>query len=256
MENKPYIGITGFKIEKEVECVSELFKRNLKDTNYTAMFGFVTSTKRLMDWRVGGKTSPAVKEITHLINLVHREFLPVLHHYMAKPERLYDEICQLHFAVPVDWGLQINSAWPEVNEVYKIKNHFNDKKIILQMPKQAIESGDYHQNLRKYSGLVDYVLIDPSGGKGLDFDLVKCSELMQVISEALPEAIVGIAGGLSGDNVAARFDEIAKAYEKPFSIDAEGKLRVETFSESFLDFEEVKSYIEKSAKAIKDTTFN
>jgi len=258
MGNKPYIGITGFKTKNEVKEVSKLFEENLGKINnsHTAMFGFVTSTKRLEDYTKPGKTSPAVRDLQDLVYAVPDSFFPVLHHFTTNLNRLYDEVCQLHLQTGYGWGLQINSVWPLSDQVRRIKGAYPNKKIILQIPKEAIEKTEreieYPGRLKKYSGLIDYVLIDPSGGLGMDFDTTSCINLMNFTSEILPEVGVGLAGGLCASNVATQIWSVANKYGKPFSVDAEGKLRVDTYDGQFLYSKQVKSYIENFVAGIEE----
>ena len=258
MKAKPYIGITGFKTVREVTAVAELFTEALQgfEEHYTAMFGFLTSTQSLVDYTKGGERCPPVQELQDLVRAVPDNFFPVIHHYTTEPDKLHSEVCQLRLQIGRGWGLQINSVWPKVDEVKRIRTEYDLSEVILQIPKEALESGPHlawDRNLRMYAGLVDHVLIDPSGGLSIEFDVDKCVSLMKTASENLPDATIGVAGGLDGDNVRRKFGQVARDLKKPFSIDAEGRLRAEETFEggSLLASERVKAYVEGAAEALK-----
>src|SRR3989338_6619340 len=143
--------------------------------------------------------------------------------------------------------------WPEINQIGTIKSTFPKMKIVMQINNMAIKNKtmtEIEQLLKNYSGLVEYVLVDPSGGIGQDFNIEQCVTIMDSIKKILPNSIVGIAGGLSGNNVYEKINSVSKYIKEPFSFDAQGKLRVEVFGDSFLCPNKVKSYIENGCKAI------
>ncbi len=268
MKSSPYIGVTGFKTEYEVCAVGELFTKYLyPESGYTAMFGFVCSSKRLLDIDKEGETSPALKNLEHLAATVPKGLLPMVHYFCTDGERLVDEIEQV-FRINDIYergscrAVQLNSAWPELNEVEKIKQIFPDLTIVLQFPRVATE-GKTAENVgavaKTYAGLIDYALIDPSGGEGIDFELERNIELMLAVGEALPEVRMGIAGGLSGENVYCRYLSVAKK-TRDFCIDTQKNVRKEYVDErasqiidvwkSRISTEKVEEYITHALLAI------
>jgi phosphoribosylanthranilate isomerase len=104
---------------------------------------------------------------------------------------------------------------------------FPGKKIVLQCGGHALDavgrSGkDIAEMIKRYNDLIDYVLIDPSGGAGQPFDLNFARECFQHL-QAIDHIGFGIAGGLHPGNL-HQLHELLKDFPD-FSIDAQGKLR-------------------------------
>lgn len=254
---KPYIGITGFKTPAEIVGAAQLFSEHLRYTGYTAMFGFIASAKRLADPSSYGDCSPSVNDLSSLTALVPEQFLPMIHYYTPDKDSLVDDVLRLfrdNYIYDSCQALQINMTWPEVRDIESIKYAFPDMKIVLQIKKQALQEPleKLVNKVKAYDELIDYILVDPSGGGGKDFILDECVAAMNAASHAIQHVCVGLAGGLSGDNVYERVTSVAAKVNREFSIDAQGKLRVEVFGESFLNPEKVKRYIENAAKAVKE----
>ena len=96
---------------------------------------------------------------------------------------------------------------------------------------------------------VDYVLIDFSGGKKLEFDEKYVSKLYGALSAVTNGQAIGIAGGLSGDNAAEKLTlltDILRTWK--FSIDAEGGLRDES---DVLSMAKVEHYLKEVARVLR-----
>ena len=107
----------------------------------------------------------------------YRNLLNLIHFNTKEPEKLFDDMCLAQdLAGPNCHGFQLNIAWPDkrVLERYKKYALFHHKTIVLQCGGNALREVGSPFNLglrlRDYEGLVDYVLVDPSGGLGKEFD--------------------------------------------------------------------------------------
>jgi len=109
----------------------------------------------------------------------------------------------------------------------------------------------YPKKLRKavnpYKGLVDYVLLDPSGGIGRQFD----PEVERPYLEALVDMGIGlgVAGGLSPSTLHL-LEPLVKDFPQ-LSIDAEGRLRNQ---DDQLDLTVVSSYLQKAYELLDGVT--
>jgi hypothetical protein len=92
------------------------------------------------------------------------------------------------------------------------------------------------EKLKAYQGIIQYALIDPSGGQGLDFDLERAATLLLSMQKNL-EITPGVAGGFGPINVGDRVralnnisscDGCDRPQLRDYCIDAQGKLRVES----------------------------
>lgn len=230
-----YIGITGFN---SLEQVSNFNIHANYPMGYF-MYGFTSSNKRLADPKSSGKTSPSLNFLGAMIDAVPRYHLPMVHYFTPNLDGLADEIIELFTYCKLDpnrVGLQINALWPDINHLKVLKRlgHI----ITLQLPAKAIEIENIRvvDKLKTYRDVVDYALIDPSGGQGKDFSIGHASSLMTLIKKEIPEITPGVAGGFSSDNVEERIRAIQEhskchACHQPelhdYCIDAQGKLRVD-----------------------------
>ena len=240
---KPYIGVTGFKTAGQVTQLSNYV--NSLPFAYV-MFGITCSDKRLKDPTSEGKVSPSLQNLGVLLDAVHVNHLPMVHYYTSTPENLYDELMALFDyqrknGLERDFGLQLNQVWPDPEVVLAFANKI--PATTLQLPRDVLLGSDDYilDRLRAYEHCVSHVLIDPSGGKGLErqdshCNFERCSALLLKISKEFPLISPGIAGGFSADNVAQRIKRIREASKcshcdtprlDMFTIDAQGRLRTE-----------------------------
>ena len=265
MKPKSYIGITGFRTVDEVERIA----RHIESypIGYV-MFGITSSNKRLLDPTSSGKTSPPLKDINALVKAVPRHHLPMIHYFTDNPETLAQEVVALFefCGLNVDTrpslmcGLQLNATWPDPDQLNIIQEWCRTPiPITLQLPKEVLEKGLHHEvsaRLKPYEGLIQYALIDPSGGQGRDVDLQMASQVMLEIAEYRKGITPGVAGGFNADNVAPRIKNLAveniclhcnqaRAYD--YCIDAQGGLRDTLF---------IQPVFPKDAKPLKITALN
>ncbi len=263
---KPYIGITGFMNAEEARFASGVFRkekgiiRNFAggeilrfEPDYILMVGVLASLKTLY-----GHTNkwpnryPAVKDISGIF-LQNPDALKLVHYNSENTELLFAQLMALTELIG-PWqfdGFQLNIFWPSDLELSAYKSAYPDKKIVLQIGKEAFKAiGDSPDNLAAnltmYSGLVDYFLLDLSRGKGLLLDTEKLRPYLRVITKTMKNTGIGVAGGLSPSTV-----HLIKPLLDEFPclcIDAEGKLRDEN---DHLDLNVVKNYISTAFNVFK-----
>lgn len=261
----PYVGVTGIMERQEGE---ELLKL-LPQLTGTTMGDFRTLRNRLMlGYLVSQKTLnggtnkwagryPHVGDIGCLV--VDDQRVLNLVHYNGANEGLFTQLMKVHEVAGMPKrldGFQLNLAWPEPEEVEKYIRWIGsqDHYVVLQI---GVEAMDMASNdpatlvkfLRDYQGLVDYCLLDGSGGYGvpLSYDALR-PFLDAIYSAELDRYIaIGVAGGLGPDLL----DEVTKLKaEFPFlSFDAEGKLQK---PEDGLDLETAKLYVSQSLPLFHD----
>ena len=189
----PYIGITGFKNLHEIHSIAECV--NEYPLGYV-MFGITSSNKRLLDPTSSGKTSPRLDRVRDMVRAVPNHHLPMIHYYTPNLDQLAEEVIALfdYCQIANSCGLQINALWPDPEQIKKIHLCYPDfvrqsMKITLQLPKKALQATNHEivEKLKEYQGLINYALIDPSGGMGEDFNTVRAALLMKMISEKLEQ---------------------------------------------------------------------
>jgi phosphoribosylanthranilate isomerase len=251
MKGKPYIGITGFINPEQVTNTAAMFEKAGMPEGYTAMFGILTSPKH---WKKGTQTDrfPDATNIEATLTAVPKWGLSTIHYgdgferdfpndplELLKP--LYDKgICK---------GVQLNMTRPTVSGVASLKEIMPELQIVYQLSQSESRIQDIEEVVsatKPYDAFVDYVLVDPSGGAGLSFDNRHGLTLMNALQSEM-DATIGIAGGLSGDNVIEKTAIIQKEYTQQFFIDAEGQL----LTREGFDMNKVNTYIQNSCKAFE-----
>ena len=245
---KPYIGITGFKTTEQIDFAAKEFEKN----NAYGMFGFLTSSKRLANKEIEGKQSPAVKQLDFLVSMVPKNQLAMLHYHTQEQGTMVDEVKTLMtnmYQNNLCKAIQLNMPWPQKESIDQLLQTFPELQIVLQLPTRAtgdLEPEEIAKKASTYDSLVTYALIDPSGGKGVEFDIQNATTLMNYLHQAMPTTTIGVAGGFSPQNVEARVQEIQKHYAEPFFIDAQGRLRTE--DKKSLDKTKVGEYIKAASR--------
>lgn len=227
-----YVGITGFMSSGEVtEVISKSF---WGDNDPLLMVGVLMSSKTL-----GGKRNKWSKRYPFGYNIStifpsHPRALNLIHFSTDYPDNLDRELFE---AVRIGGerlhGFQLNVVWPKIHLLRAFKKSYPEMKLVLQLGNKAIiKAGKSRkvlaQKVADYQGLIDYVLLDGSGGYGLAFDFRSSYEYLSYLSEVGIKYNIGI--GLAGGMCAAevdRFYELRRCLYLPngLSTDAEGRLR-------------------------------
>lgn len=120
-------------------------------------------------------------------------------------------------------GLQINRFMLSADDLSLLKKKLSGVKLGLQFKRAA--------DFVAYEDPPDCALLDRSGGRGVAFDPVPFSaELLSMIAQG-KHAAVGVAGGISPDNVYEKLQALAAFLpdnlKRHISVDAESGLRDE-----------------------------
>ncbi len=253
--SKPYVGVTGFMTPEEVRVVSDGYSRN--DTEL--MVGILMSSKTLR-----GKPNrypnkyPKREEINKIfqprVGLAH-----YIHYSTDNPEHLAVELMAMIGMFGQEsvsngndelCGFQLNVFWPTPEAIEDFRKMcFGTRRfsIILQVGANALSAMDRSPErvaakLKEYRGLVEYVLIDPSGGTGRPLKVDHMRNYVRAIRDTDPPFGIGIAGGLCAEALQGEVADLIREFPG-LCIDAEGKLRD---PDDNLDIEKTRSYLEKA----------
>ena len=244
-DRKPYIGITGFMTQAEVETALRVIPI---DSSRLIMVGVLVSHKtlggQLNRWPnrypiiIAGDLTDIFVGDRRALNLVH---------FNTHNEHFGDELLRIERMSLDLMGFQLNIAWPSAREieVYRL-GVFGTKTIVLQLGSKAMAicdnspAGIAAKLATDYPrGLIDYVLIDPSGGFGQPFDPDFARQCLRAIRDKDFNAGLGVAGGL-GPNTLHLVEPLIEEFPD-LSIDAEGQLRDE---QDHLDLVKAKDYLQ------------
>lgn len=250
----PYVGITGFKDPADLLKVSQAMETiPFAVFDYTVMLGITCSNKRVEDPHSEGKTSPSLLKLPELIKAMPEDCLPMIHYFTDKPQNMLEELPKVFDSIyPACCGLQINQTWPDPGVLLQLHQKYPQMKIVVQLSPDALLEDDKSLLLEKASAYTaDYILMDPSGGQGIDFNLKEFQDLFRGLQEKLPQTRIGIAGGFSHENVLERYLQISEITDISFCVDAQGKLR----TEGVLDAQKAISYLKNASLGIRNSKF-
>ncbi|MBI2063867.1 MAG: hypothetical protein HYT65_02650 [Candidatus Yanofskybacteria bacterium] len=238
--SKPYIGVVGVKNIKEAFQVADMLREAMsgRPDTHLAQVGVQVTTRTLHGEITESRRNPIVSEIPEIFKAavsIKANVFPVVHFTTREHEKIpqfVDKILQLSngYLAQHDFGLQLNGAFGKIapEALASIRSKYPRLKLILQLHRKVLDTmpiTDIVTHLKEMETLIDYVLIDPSGGRGEEMDVSAGAFLAKQIINQTPIA-VGFAGGLRGDNVAKIVGELRnKLGMNNFSIDAEGGLR-------------------------------
>lgn len=273
MYNPPYVGVTGFAIPGEVESVLSQLPANLPRK---LMVGVLASRETLAG-NSGPKQFagryPKVERIADIFNDDPRA-LNLIHYTSESQElTLANEMVEVRtdFGGLLCHGIQMNLTWPSpryVVEHYRrmveysisaaISPRPTNEVIVLQVGREAVELCGYNpfavaNRLREYEGLVNYVLLDQSGGRGEPFKR-EMAVLAMTVADQMPKSMgLVLAGGLSALSVDQTLNYF-RSFDQPIidraklSLDAEGRLR--NLDGDTLNVEAAIAYVKRALVAL------
>ena len=195
------------------------------------MIGVLVSSKTFQ----GLPESPRYPALETVAGLFpdHPLALNIVHYHTWEREALQEQLVQItEKGGPNLHGIQLNVTWPPPAVLRGYRAAFPGKRIVLSVGSSALAKiGDSPEALSQkladeYGELADYILFDPSGGRGKPFDTDRARAFLAAIERSGLGAGLVVAGGLSGATL-----DLVRPLLKDFpdlSFDAEGKLRDST----------------------------
>lgn len=226
-----YIGITGITKSVKVDKTLELFNQfgfNM-DSEHIPMLGFLISPRNLnQDWY--SSRYPKASQFKPLLKIAEGRAFNTLHidskAHLDWDIALETLVKELDLVDLVD-GFQINVKHPELKKFKRLRKVFPHKKIILQYSNDFLDlkPRDACKQIKPYSKVIDYILMDPSRGRGLGLDTLIACIHYRVLKNNFNFGI-GFAGGFNPDNIWNYLDTIiGEIGTKCFSTDIETGLR-------------------------------
>lgn len=225
----PYIGITGFMTPEEVTNILKLTPLSER----LIMIGALVSQKTLR-----GKPGkwpnryPKIEKIKDIFPNSTRA-LNFIHYHTKDVENLYEQLIRLTELGGSNLdGFQLNIAWPPSLAIHLYRSLHANKRIVLQIGGRAFKKINHSPEAlaskiaEEYSSIIDYILLDASGGLGVPLNVELTLSYLRALKEKDLENIgLGIAGGLCPATLHA-IEPLIQEFPT-VSIDAEGKLRDE-----------------------------
>lgn len=262
MNLQPYVGITGPVTKKEVNSIINEFKDagyNM-DSPHIPMLGYLASLKTLKGQPIDNLRYPKIDDLYSLLEQADGGVLTMIHYNSREMNTLAEQVGQLFERIYEDnlcKAIQLNIIWPDIKQLKQIKDKFPDMQIVFSAS-QKVTAGktpeEISERIGLYGNTINYVLIDPSGGRGLEFDLNSSLALYQELKNKTPY-LIGFAGGFTGSNVAERAQKlISETKGSDFCIDAEGGLRDKrsnAYGDDDLNMKKVREYLQSVSAVLR-----
>jgi hypothetical protein len=240
----PYIGITGFMTACEV---SNILGSVPEKSDRLVMIGVLVSLKTMQG--IKNKFPNRYPEMEDIAEIFqdHTSALNLIHYSTDEKENLLEQMIKLTEIGGSNLnGFQLNVVWPKVEIIRDYRRIYPEKQIVLQVGNHALEQINHSPQkasikIAEYEGLIEYVLLDTSGGYGKQFNTEIMSNYMRFLKENNPTVGLGVAGGLSYETLHI-LEPIVKEFPD-LNIDAEGRLRD---GEDRLNINLAKEYLKKA----------
>ena len=226
MRDLAYIGITGVKTFDESKRLAQLVRDLRLPLTHRLMVGGLASYKSL---RLGYVSDPMQYVLPTELNRVLVQAPQVLNivHYNSKIEGLRGQIADVLSVIHRAEGIQLNIPWPDPIILRAVKAEL-ETTVILQVSTKASEQLDHDPvriaaKLAEYEGLIDFALIDPSGGVGRGFEPKYAKDMLLTLVATELEIRWGIAGGLGPGRLSV-LEPLLEIYPE-LSWDAQARLR-------------------------------
>lgn len=233
MRLRPYIGITDFTDFEQVKAMQEVFlKHRKRDEPHMLHVGVMTSFKTFHFLQ--SKWTNAFPPKEKFAEIFSSDQVYNCLHYADYAEVPMDLAFTLERALKLCGdnlhALQLDMPWPDPLQVQEgIRDSGKKIEVILQLSSKAMEmagtrSVDVVKKLVMYDGVIDRVLLDMSGGRGIPMDADRLILLARVIRAVFPDMGLVIAGGFGPGTVARLAWKFLSEFPDA-SLDAQGKLR-------------------------------
>jgi len=245
-----YVGITGCTTPLEVEQVLDCFNENgfSMESNHVPMLGFLISPRN-KDPSWHSARYPQLEIFDPLIEMAYGRAFVTIHidekATSAWEEDLYYLLEKIKQAGCID-GIQVNVMHPKLEDIKKLR----DKLIIMQystdyLSKNVDQAIDEFRPMARY---IDYALIDPSRGAGIEIDVQNCIPHYKELRWNLGLR-VGFAGGLNPENIEGMVRSIIEGADtRDFCLDVESGVR----TNNQLDIVKVKDYLHALSNVIHE----
>lgn len=249
-----YVGVTAPTSLDEVRELQQMLDQVAWPQDVRFMNGPLVSLKTLSRFPA---SNPAqylpIDRIDELMPPDLRFFNVV--HYNSSDPLLNMQLRKIMELIPGADGIQLNIAWPLIEELKAFQRDYPQVRLILQISRRALADADNSVRmlirlLRMYEGVVDYVLYDPSGGEGIPFESDRARTLLEALVTSDLQFGWGVTGGLCADRVRV-LTELLEIYPQ-LSWDAQSGLRSQD-KEDTLDLNRCFGFLAASAALLRST---
>lgn len=256
----PYIGVTGFtnpdEVHRQLMWLADTHQNRLEDR--PMMVGVLVNRSTLHPIPIHHRyvRYPSIETVKPIFEQASdqgdRMTFRVVHYDTPDQDTLKQQLLRLYAASGrsgIVESIQLNMDWPDPRQLEDMLTYYRriilvvGHKPIVQMTNEEIAS-----RVCAYDGLVTDVLLDPSEGAGQLADFDRLRAMLHTVRELNPSLGLGVAGGLSAENVLTQLPRLFREFPK-LSVDAEGLLR--TDDGASLDTTKTHDYVVNTFEALR-----
>jgi len=253
---KPYVGITDFTSEGQVEAMLSLFQKvKPRGMNRVLHAGVMMSRKTLLGIETKwSEIFPPKETIASIFGIDSEDLLNCLHYadYTQSVDLARELSEAIYYGGIGIQAVQLDMVWPDPGMVADAVHRSRKRlEVILQIGERALDEA--HNNpplvaemLADYEDVIHRVLLDKNMGRGKGLDAEFLLPFLRAIREKLPKLGLVVAGGL-GPETLHLVEPLVK--ELPdLSIDAQGKLRPSGDATDPVDWRMAGDYLVKAVE--------
>lgn len=226
-KNPSYIGVTGFGTRDEVlQTIAAVPTKQRRKLGVGVLVDSRTfSGDRRIKFPVRYPKLDDVEDIfvkdSRVLNIIH------LYNENTDPTTLGDLMnLTANKAGKYLSGFQINNPWPLIYELTRHKEHYPKHFLILQVGLEAMQQTNgsmeqFRDRLRPYLGVVNSILIDGSGRKGVPLNPTLCLRYLQAIRKESQTVGIGVKGGLHSGSLSCLSKIVSEFPDLSISVEEE-----------------------------------
>lgn len=236
----PYVGVCGVQTVDQARELERHWARLASKTDRNLMIGVLAIAPIVRGdgepfWSVRCPEDQARSDIFSSL-----ETSTGCLHFLGTKSGLAGELHAVLTVTPGIAAVQLNMAEVEPSEVVAVRRTWPQLALGWQVADPSLVS--YRHALVEH---LDFILLDTSRGRGIQFDPQSLVPEVQACREQFPQLLIGVAGGLDGGSVASL--KALLSAEPRLSWDAEGRLR----TAEQLDPRRANAYLDASASLLR-----
>ncbi len=249
-----YLGITGVTTPLQARHLLDIFdQRRPEETTTLLHLGAMMSRKTL--YRLPTIWEPIFPKRETLRSVfaaaARKDVLTCLHYADYEGIDVEESLVEaFSYICPEANSLQLDMIWPDPDEVgAAIARGWegNSPIVILQVGRKALEGvgrrpSELVSRLGQYAGIIDYVLLDESGGEGRPLQIGSVMSFARAIKEALPWLSLAFAGGLGPETIRPVAKELLAMFPDA-SFDAQTRVCTNNDARNALDLTRCAQYL-------------
>ncbi|HII09832.1 MAG: hypothetical protein ABSE71_01455 [Candidatus Micrarchaeaceae archaeon] len=262
--DRPFVAVNGGKTVEQIKGIAFSFASEFRSLIHTPVLGFLVSFSTLNGSNTFNDSRyPKLKDLPTLLRNVNGDAHAVISyktdfaHFYRDVESIlsYEDIYKNGLCN----GIDLNIAWPSLDEILRVRERFSDLKIIMRVSTEAngrqLDVKEVADRAEAYLPVVNYILIDKPEGHKPDHSIELYGEM-----DGRGVRCIGFCGAIGSDSAAHLVRSLrGNPKNHGFSIVVQDAVRSRentpgnSISESTLDMGKVNSFLRSTTSALYES---